>query len=166
MVGTPRSYRMAATVERSTPPDIATATGAVAGMVAQRSTSNCAVGIMDVLVSARSDLWLPCRNGSARGEGANALDNGGDHRNCVVDFCGRSRAAETEAKARARIIAGEACGEQHVRWLRGPGRARRSCGAGDTLQIERNQQRFAARAWERNVRRVRDTMGASAIHAR
>src|SRR6516164_1259445 len=161
MVRTPRSCSIAATVELSTPPDMATATGAAAKAVAPGRISDCAVEVIAPSVSAGGG-----ERNLTRGEAANALDDRGDHRNRMVDFLRCRRTSQTEAQARAGILARKPCGEQNVRRLGRTGRTGRACGAGDALEVQRNQKRLATGTGKTQVRRIRHATGTSAIHTR
>ena len=118
--------------------------------------ADCAVELAASSIAfAESDALRACRMSSsssssghhrrgARRESAEAFDDCGDHGDGAVDFFGRGRAAEAEAQARTGFVGREADREQHVRRLDGAGGASRARGARNALQIERDEQRFAA----------------------
>src|SRR5208282_1803770 len=137
----PSARIMAATVEESTPPDMATA---------------IVLGI-DMLESYGL-LLVPRRKFA---QPRNSL---GHQRQREVDIFSRILLAQTEANTRSSSVCGQAHGNEHVRWLnrsRGTGSA---SGNRKALQIEGNDHRLAFDVIEIDIRRIRHTWSALAVH--
>src|SRR5205814_2236296 len=114
--GRPCCWRSAATVEESTPPDIATATRP--GCVSARSgrVSNWVAAFMEE-ISLGGGLLV------RRGKLAELGDSGGNDLQGKIDVGLRGLAAETEAQAGARFLGGQADGRGAGRGVRGRRRA-------------------------------------------
>ena len=74
--------------------------------------------------------------------------------------------AKAETQAGARLFRRQADRGENVRRLDGAGRASGASGAGQTLQVERDEERLAFDAGENEIRRVGGARSAAAIDAR
>src|SRR5690348_10236295 len=171
MIDCPRSRKIAATVELSTPPDIATATISAGGeRLAEIPTglplviSDCEVEIMFKL-SGRNRGRLR-RNRRSWRKAANAHHHLRNHLDCSLYFFACCRAPEAESQARSRIIGRESRRQQDVRRLRQTRRASRARRTGDPLQVQRDQKRFAARVSKSHVGCVGNSPRAIAVYLR
>src|SRR5262249_51916283 len=148
-MGRPCCWSTAATVEESTPPDIATAMRP--GCVSARSgrVSNCiCTDIASIL--ARDGVFANWRSDSAElGHG------GGHHLQREIDFSLCGVAAQAEAQGGARFLRGETDGGENVRRLDGAGRASSASRNSKALQVERDEQGFAFDTRESDIRGVR-----------
>src|SRR5438094_4423377 len=155
----PCCWRSAATVEESTPPDMATATRP--GCVSARSgrVSNWVAAFMEE-ISLGGGLLV------RGGELAELGDGGGNDLQGKIDVGLRGLAAETEAQAGARFLGGQADGGEDVRGFHGAGRAGSPRGAGKTLQIERDKERFAFDAGKNEIGGVGRARSAGCVDAR
>src|SRR6185437_14325072 len=171
MIACPRSRKIAATVELSTPPDIATATISAGGeRLAEIPTglplviSNCEVEVMLELTDRnRGPL---CRNGRSWRKAANAFHHFWNHLDCSLYFLPCCCAAEAESQARSRIIVCVSSRQQHVRRLRRTRRASRTRRTRNPLEVQRDQNRFAARVRKSHVRCVWNSPRPIAVYLR
>src|SRR5882762_1341773 len=75
-------------------------------------------------------------------------------------------ATEAEAQAGAGFFGWQTYGGKHVRWFDGSRGTGGSGGAGQTLQVERNEEGFAFDAGKNDVRRVGSARCSATVHAR
>src|SRR5579862_4893191 len=140
----PSARSMAATVEESTPPDMATA-----------------------IVRAPISFRLLDSNMLAVDRAQLAQSRGCFRRQCErkIDLFSGGLLSQTKPNAGPRPIRRRSHRDQHVRRLNRPGRTCRPGRNRETFEIKRDYHRFTIDVIEIYVRRVRHTRSAPAVHA-
>src|SRR5580698_354638 len=148
---------MAATVDESTPPDIATAT-----VLCFSVTSVFDPIVMSVLLRR----WLETNRGLLvhRTDLSQSPDDFRHKCHGKVYIFGRSLLAEAETNAAPRAIGRQPHRRQYVRGLNRPRRTRSSRRHCQTFEIESDDHRLALNVIEGNVGGVWHAFGAIAIH--